>query len=136
MTIADLPMLTAFRAKMRWHATRQSVLAQNVANADTPGFAPRDLRTFDVQALARAGDPGPVAALRTHAAHISEPPRDATAPFRADKAPGFETTPAGNAVVLEEEMMKVAANQSDYQAVVGLYQRGVAMIRSALGKRA
>ena len=47
---------------------------------------------------------------------------------------GFETKPSGNAVVLEEEMMKVAQTQMDHQTVTSLYARGLAMLKTAIGK--
>jgi len=43
--------------------------------------------------------------------------------------------PGGNAVNLEDEMMKVAANQMDYQAATSLYSRSMGLFRVALGKR-
>ena len=43
--------------------------------------------------------------------------------------------PAGNAVNLEEEMMKVAANQMDFQTATALYTRSLNLIKTALGKR-
>ena len=41
--IGSLPLLQALTEKMRWHQSRQQVLAENIANADTPGFMERDL---------------------------------------------------------------------------------------------
>jgi flagellar basal-body rod protein FlgB len=38
-------------------------------------------------------------------------------------------------VVLEDEMMKVAANQMDYQAAATLYQRSIGLLKTAVGKR-
>ncbi len=43
MAITDLPMLAMLRTRMQWNQARQTVIAENVANADTPGFKPRDL---------------------------------------------------------------------------------------------
>ena len=43
MAINDLPVLSALRTKMQWHQERQRVLAENVSNASTPNFRPRDL---------------------------------------------------------------------------------------------
>ena len=43
MSIGDLPVLSALRTRMQWHQERQRVLAENVANSDTPKFRPRDL---------------------------------------------------------------------------------------------
>ena len=39
----DLPGLAALRTRMQWHQERQRVLAENVANSDTPNYKPRDL---------------------------------------------------------------------------------------------
>src|SRR6188472_3440427 len=43
MALSDIPILSMLRTKMEWHQTRQRILAENVANADSPGFRPRDL---------------------------------------------------------------------------------------------
>ena len=47
----------------------------------------------------------------------------------------YDVKPAGNAVNLEDEMMKVASNQMDYQAAISLYSRSMGLFRTALGKR-
>jgi flagellar basal-body rod protein FlgB len=47
----------------------------------------------------------------------------------------FETTPSGNSVSLEDEMLKVSQNQADYQLVASLYQKSLQMLRMAAGKR-
>ena len=41
----------------------------------------------------------------------------------------------GNAVNLEDEMMKVAANQMDHQAAISLYSRSMGLFKTAIGKR-
>jgi flagellar basal-body rod protein FlgB len=48
---------------------------------------------------------------------------------------GTEARPAGNAVNLEDEMLKVAANQMDYQAATALYSRSLGLIKIALGNK-
>jgi flagellar basal-body rod protein FlgB len=48
---------------------------------------------------------------------------------------GYETRPAGNAVNLEDEMMKVSANQMDYAAATSLYTRSLGLLKTAIGKR-
>ena len=47
----------------------------------------------------------------------------------------YEARPSGNAVSLEDEMMKVASNQMDYQAATTLYSRSLGLVKSAIGKR-
>ncbi len=71
--------------------------------------------------------------LRTSAAHIA--PRDGAGDsFDQNKKAGFETRPAGNAVNLEDEMLKVSANQMDYAAVTQLYSKSLQLIKTAIGK--
>jgi flagellar basal-body rod protein FlgB len=48
---------------------------------------------------------------------------------------GFLTRPAGNAVNLEDQMLKVSANQMDYAAATSLYSRSLGLIKTAIGKR-
>ena len=56
MGIMQLSMFSLLTDKMRWHQTRQGVLAENVANAETPGFQAHELKPFDVsEAASRAG---------------------------------------------------------------------------------
>ena len=56
-------------------------------------------------------------------------------PFHTKATAGYEVRPTGNAVSLEEEMMKVAANQMDFQAATALYTHSLNLIKTALGKR-
>jgi flagellar basal-body rod protein FlgB len=133
MAINDFPVLSALRTKMQWHQERQRVLSENVANADTPTFRPRDLvePKFDSTG-AVTGTMGPLSMLRTSAAHIVS--SSGSDSFDQNQKVGFQTRPAGNAVSLEEEMMKVAANQMDYAAATSLYSKSLHLLKTAIGK--
>jgi len=128
MTISNIPLFSMLRTRMQWHQERQRLLAENVANADTPRFQPRDLAppTFDPARSASLG------LARTSTAHLASASAEAG---RTEVRGGFETRPSGNAVNLEDEMIKVAANQMDFQAVTSLYSRGLALIRTAIGRQ-
>lgn len=131
---ADIPIFSMLRDRMRWHQDRQKLLAENVANAETPGYRARDLRLPSFGDMVQGAQPAGVAAARTDARHIgSAGPGGPRYQVRQDT--GVITTPDGNRVNLEDEMLKVAQNQMDYQAVTGLYQRSLGLIRTALGKR-
>ena len=134
MSISDLPALSVLRTKMRWHQERQSVLSENVANSDTPNFRPRDLVApkFD-KSGGVTGAMGALPMLRTSGAHIA-PSAASGDSFDQNKKAGFETRPAGNAVNLEDEMLKVSANQMDYAAVTQLYSKSLQLIKIAIGK--
>src|SRR5688572_21700130 len=128
MGLASMPLFAALTEKMRWHQARQTVLAENVANAETPGYRARDLKepTF-AEALGRGATP---VAMATTASHHIVATNAGSAGFAAQRAGSYEisqkggdyeVTPEGNGVVLEDEMMKVTANQMDYQTITTLY---------------
>ena len=131
MAISGIPLFSMLRTKMQWHQERQRLLAENVANADTPEFRSRDLvpPSFD----ARRSPLSDVSLARTNSAHLAGAMD--TNQFQLDRSSGgFESRPSGNAVSLEDEMMKVAANQMDYQAVASLYTRGLGLLKTAIGR--
>ena len=135
MSISDLPVLSVLRTKMQWHQERQRILAENVSNSDTPNFKPRDLvePKFDASGASAPGGPmGTLPMMRTSASHISASGAPET--FDQNRKVGFETRPAGNAVNLEDEMLKVSTNQMDYAAVTSLYTRSLHMLKTAIGK--
>src|SRR5690242_15191592 len=115
------------------HQARQSVLSENVYNANTAKFNPRDLVEPKFGAAgAQAGSTGSLAMMRTSTSHIAAS-GGGSRTFAANKT-GFETNPAGNSVSLEEEMMKVSANQMDYAAVTSLYSKSLHLLKTAIGK--
>ena len=131
MSMAGIPLLAAFADKMRWHQARQGVLAENLANAETPGFRGRDLERFSFEDQLRTSTA--VMTVTTNRAHFSAS-SSGEAGFATQRQSGFEVTPSGNAVTLEDEMMKVAANQMDYQSVTTLYTRSMRILKTALGR--
>jgi flagellar basal-body rod protein FlgB len=135
MSIGDLPGLAALRTRMQWHQERQRVLAENVANSDTPNFKPRDLvePTLDPSGVSGPGGAmGTLPMMRTSASHMGASGAPQT--FDQNRKTGFETRPAGNSVNLEDEMLKVSTNQMDYAAVTSLYTRSLHMLKTAIGK--
>lgn len=134
MALTNLPLFQALKSKMQWHQTRQSVLAENIANSDTPGFESRDVKAYSFKdhiGLANAN----VSAATTSRQHIGGM-ISASSGGKAEKRDSFEIAPSGNAVNLEEQMMKITENQMDYQAATTLYTKGLGLIRIALSKSA
>jgi len=134
MGFVQMPLLSALAEKMRWHQTRQSLLAENVANAETPGYRGKDLKAFDFAQQLKSVSMAQVATVATNPSHFVAQSRS-DGGF-ASEPEGFEVTPEGNAVTLEDEMMKVTENQLDYQAATTLYTRSLRLIRTALGRSA
>ena len=133
MNMSKLPLLSALSEKMRWHQVRQGILAENVANAETPGFAGRDLKTFNFADHMRGNSKVGLSTMTTSASHISSISTHSAA-FGAQEASGFDVTPDRNGVNLEGQMMKVAGNQMDFQAATTLYTRSVRILKTALGR--
>jgi flagellar basal-body rod protein FlgB len=136
MPVTDLPLFAMLKTRMYWLEERQKLLAENVANADTPSYRGRDLKQLDFNAALRsASSTSAVTLAATAPGHLSGAAGSEATRFATERGGGFEVTPRGNAVTLEEEMMKVAQNQMDHQAATALYARGLAMIKAAIGRK-
>ena len=133
MPIADIPLFSMLRTRMQWNQERQQVLADNVANADMPKFRPHDLAPPKSDQLT-AGANAPLGVTRTDSGHLSGLTGSTSAQFRTTNS-GYEIRPSGNSVDLEDEMIKIAANQMDFQTATTLYSRSLNLLKTALGKR-
>lgn len=126
----------ALAQALRHLGDRQRVIAQNIANADTPGYKARELAAPSFAALVDgAGGAGKVA--RPQVA-ISDAMRrlGASAPHAGatiDRTVS-EVKPDGNSVTLEDQLLKMGQIQADYAALTGLYRKQDALMRTALGK--
>ncbi len=136
MAITDIPIFSMLRTRLQYAQERQRVLAENVANADTPNYKARDLKApkFPDPTQMSAAPVSMVSLRRTENGHIGGLSGSGSA-FSTDTKGGYEVRPGGTAVNLEDEMMKVASNQMDYQAATALYTRSLGLIKTALGKR-
>lgn len=135
MDLNRIPLFSLLTKRASWLDKRQEVLARNVANADTPGYAPRDLKAQDFRKLLEGAAPAPahLGLAATNAAHA--PGSKAPSSWRQEKTKEVhETAPDGNAVVLEEQLFKVAETQSDHRLALNLYAKHVAMLKAVLGR--
>ena len=134
MTTENIGLFKAMSAKMRYLDERQRVLSQNIANADTPGFQPRDMVPVNFgEALQNVTKIRPnVSPTRTNSMHIAPGTIDDIENKKQKKV--YESAPAGNAVILEEQMVASNETNMNYNLVTTLYQKNVNMIRTALGR--
>jgi flagellar basal-body rod protein FlgB len=130
----DIQLLSMLKSKMGYLNQRQKVISQNVANADTPGYTPKDLKSFDRVMAAQFSTAGVQPLARTNPGHLEPPRAGANAVTMPIAAPDSETRMDGNSVVLEEEMMKLSESRSDYDTAVTLYEQAMNMIRTAVKK--
>jgi len=131
MPISDIPILSMLRTRMQWHQERQRILAENVANADTPNYHARDLAPPNFErALQQSAS---LSLVRTDPGHLGSGAGGGTQ-FSESGEPHYEVRPRGNAVSHEDEMLKLAGNQMDYDAVTSMYTHSLTLIKTALGK--
>jgi flagellar basal-body rod protein FlgB len=128
MPITDIPILAMLRERMQWQQARQQVLAENVANADTPDYRAKDLAPLD---FSRALTAAALPLERTKSDHIAAVSNTGSQ-FASGGGGPYEVRPRGNAVSHEEEMMKVAANQMDYEAATEMYTHSLNLIKLAV----
>ncbi len=137
MTTENLTLFKALGAKMDYLNQRQRVIAQNVANSDTPGYKPKDLVKADFsQVLKNINAQGrmSVSPKSTNSRHILLG-SDVDDPKSRKQKHTYEVAPAGNAVIMEEQLINANQTVMDYNLMSNLYQKQVAMIKTALGTR-
>jgi flagellar basal-body rod protein FlgB len=131
MDLDKIPLFKAMSQRMAWLNERQSVLAQNVANADTPNYRSRDLKAPSFSELVGQRS-SQLHLAATQPNHLTGP--GAAAQFRPEADRNVELSPSGNAVSLEDQMMKVSSTATDYQLTTSLYKQHIAMLKTVLGK--
>lgn len=136
MTIDNLSLFQGLGAKMGFLNQRQRVIAQNVSNADTPGYKPKDLVpvNFDkvLGNITKTGGIKPVSLDTTRAGH-SGGANDVQDPKSRKQRETYEVAPAGNAVIMEEQLLMAGETVLDYNMTTNLIQKHVGMIQTALG---
>ncbi len=140
MTIQDIGLFQALGAKMDFLNQRQGIISQNVANSDTPGYRPKDLVPVDFadlvknSAMPSNNKVSDVHLIGTNESHIGAG-ADQIDPKSRKQRETYEVAPAGNAVVLEEQLINAGQNSMDYNMMLNVYQKQVGMLRTALGNR-
>jgi flagellar basal-body rod protein FlgB len=130
----SIPLFQVIKRRLSWLSQRQEVLSQNVANADTPDYKPRDLQPFNFRELLKRESMH----LNMNASSANHLPgaRKRIRDFYSEEThKPFETAPAGNAVVLEEQMAKVSETTLAHRVTTELYKKHLTMIKMAIGKR-
>ncbi|MEZ5892659.1 MAG: flagellar basal body protein [Parvularculaceae bacterium] len=117
----DIKLMQTASMLARYAAERNAQVAENIANADTPGFKAKDLEPFS-EAYARA-----------ERAEALSPDRRG---FSIEKI-GIEgvASPDGNTVSLEDQMTRSAAAARDHSTALTIYSKALSMLRTSLGGR-
>lgn len=137
--LESIALMNGMTQKMDYLQTRQRVLAQNITNANSPGYAAKDVESPDFKKTLRrfmntnqtnAGEKLSLATTTPgQVSHIQMLNR-ADSGDKVRKT--FEVSPDKNAINLEDQMMKASQTAVDYQLVTNLYNKNVDLIRSAM----
>lgn len=135
--MAGLPRLfDGLGAAMRNLGERQRVIADNVANADTPGYKAKTVEEpdfagmLDVQSGGRVMRPSVTitSAMASLGAHQST-----TGRVIEDRHVS-ETKPDGNNVTLEDQLLQLGDVQASYATLTNIYAKQMKLMRIALGR--
>jgi flagellar basal-body rod protein FlgB len=121
-------------AKMNYLETRNNVISQNIANADTPQYRPRDLTEVDFGSVLKELTGSKKVRLdTTNPGHMPQPNSIEQTRNQKQKLT-YEVAPDGNAVIVEEQMVKATQVNMDYSMLTNLMRKQAGMIRTALGR--
>ena len=143
MTLDQIPLFSMLKDRMGYLSQRQTVISENVANSDTPGYTPRDLQPFKISmptsGSGASGGGLAMAPIQTTGAHVASMVGSTASnggstsqTWKPQEAPDSETRLDGNKVVLEEQMMKLNEARTSYDAAVSFYQKSMGLIELAL----
>lgn len=137
MTTQNLALFKGLGAKMQYLNTRQRVIAQNIANADTPGYRAQDLKGADFSSVLKKIDSKAqtslsVSQVATQSGHISG--SSETRGKAVTQRDTYEVAPVGNSVIIEEQLINAQGTTADYSLMTNLYRKNVGMLTTALGR--
>lgn len=130
MDLANSSFFGMLRTRLDQLSERQRLISENIANASTPGYRPRDLDTAAFERALASQNQGGLRMTRTNAGHMAA--GGGSPDVRVVTRPDSETTIDGNAVVLEDEMARAAETRMQFETGVALYQKGLQLVRMAI----
>jgi len=128
----DIGLLNLANALAAHSASRQGLVAENLANADTPGYRARDLEPFANVANRTSINARQMRA--TQEDHFGQSAGKAAFSIQETSAFGAES-PNGNTVSLDDQMMRSAALKVDHDLAIGVYSKSLQILRLGLGRR-
>ena len=130
MDLSQVPLFSALEKRMAWLTERQTVLAENVSNIDTPGYGAQDLRAPDFRRLL-SESVSRTALVATQPGHL-QATRSAL-DLASNDLVSFRSA-SGGKPTLEDEMMRVSQTANDYALVSTLYRANLGMVKTVLGR--
>lgn len=134
---SSLPLLDGIGRSMKNLSERQRVIAQNIANSETPGFKAREVAAPNFADLLPQDAGRPAVAHPRIALTSGMSALGARQPMAGNIVPDrdtAETKPGGNNVSLEEQLLKMGQIQADFATMTGLYRKQMGLLKSAIGR--
>lgn len=128
MRLADMSFFNLASRRMNWLGARQQVIAQNVANSDTPGFRAQDVSPF-ADVLRSTGAGGVRTTNTRHIGGLAGSRTDGVSTVEDPEA--YETSLDGNSVALEQQTIKSTEVSENYRLAAQLYRKGHEMLTLA-----
>jgi flagellar basal-body rod protein FlgB len=129
MDLGAFDLFKGIAAKMAWLTQRQNVIAQNIANVDTPRYQAMDLAPLDFKSTLQQK----LSPERTNPMHLASAHGAGSGRAEKERKP-YEVTPSGNSVSIEEQMQNAASTGIDFQMITTLYQKNIGLIKTALDR--
>ena len=133
MDFGKQPLFAMISQRIGWLTDRQRLLSENVANADTPDYKPRDLKEQNFEKALR-NVANSLAPARTSTRHLSMSSERGMGMGDLSREKPAETTLSGNAVTLDVELMKISQTAHDHQLASSLYRKHLNLFRTVLGR--
>jgi flagellar basal-body rod protein FlgB len=133
MDLSKIGIFSLMRQNMDYLGERQDVLSENVANANVPNYAAKDIKRPDFEDFLSSAASPTEGLVTTNSAHIAGMGNAGGGKVIQTKA--LEITPTGNQVSLEEETMKISKNAMEYQQTTSIYRKMVQLLKMALGEQ-
>ena len=134
MDVKEPTLNTMLKGHMKYMSERQGVLAQNIANIDTPGYKARELKKPDFAKMAEI-QKHRLEMAATSPKHLSGTLAGGTSFDTIKDATTFETSPTKNNVVLEDQMGKVSDTNANFQLSSNMLKKFTQLYRAAAGSR-
>lgn len=141
MSLDNIGLFKVIDEKMNWLGQRQKVIAQNIANSDSPSYQPQQISEFSFREALRGApmaqpnaSTGKSAVATTTQGHLGALQGENGEAREKDQKRVYETAPDGNAVIIEEQMMKASETAMEYQTMANLYKKNFDLMMVAIGK--
>ena len=115
MNLGDVSLFGLASKRLQWLSDRQSVISENIANANTAEYRARDVESFDSYLSSTAESSG------SGIAEIIE------------SNPQWGEDMSGNNIVLEEQLMEAGTTSSQYKMASSLYRKAHDLLLAATG---